>query len=98
MVFVNPVILEYSKTKSLMNESCLSIDNISGILKRHIKVIIKAYDTNCNKFVICCTGLLAQICQHEMDHLNGKFYIDKCKKVYSNPNLKLQKYSTMNYL
>ena len=98
MVFINPCILKYSESKYLVTESCLSIDNIGGICERYKGLVIKAFDIKGDEFVIECTGLLAQICQHEMEHLNGKFFIEKCKKVYTNRETKLQKYSQMNYI
>lgn len=98
MVFINPCILKYSEKKCLVCESCLSIDNIGGICKRYKGLVIKAFDIKGDEFFIECTGLLAQICQHEMEHLNGKFFLEKCTKVYTNKDTKLQKHSQLNYI
>ncbi|MBU1159728.1 peptide deformylase [Patescibacteria group bacterium] len=86
VVFINPVIKKSSKRKLLLEEGCLSITGISGTIKRSEKLTIEALDGNGKKFSRGVSGLLAQIIQHEMDHLNGVLFIDKAihlKKVES---------------
>ena len=52
-----------------------------GKVKRSDKALIEAYDEDGKKFTIGGSGLLAQIFQHEVDHLNGVLFIDKAKYV-----------------
>lgn len=80
-VFINPVIKKTSKKKQIVYEGCLSVEKIYGTLKRPKKLTIEALDENGKKFVIGTTGLLAQIIQHEMDHLSGILFTDKAIKL-----------------
>ena len=85
MVFINPVILKYSKEKKLMEEGCLSVRYLYGKVKRSTKVQISGYDENGNFFKKGGTGLLAQIYQHETDHLEGILFIDSAKHLEDIP-------------
>ena len=80
-IFINPVITAYSKKKSLMSEACLSVEGWNGWTERPTKVTIKAFDETGKKFKLTVKGLLAQIIQHELDHLDGVLYIDKAKRL-----------------
>lgn len=86
VVFINPVIKKMSKKKQDVYEGCLSMDKFYGTLKRAEKATIEALDENGKKFVYGAAGLLAQIIQHEIDHLNGVLFIDKTKKLEKIPN------------
>ncbi len=77
MVFINPVIKKISKRKNLVEEGCLSVRYLYGKVSRAHQVKIEAYDENGKKFERGGTGLLAQIFQHETDHLDGVLFIDK---------------------
>ena len=81
IVFINPVIKKISKKKQIVYEGCLSVEKVYGTLKRPEKLTIEALDENGKKFVIGTTGLLAQIIQHEMDHLSGILFTDKAVKL-----------------
>jgi len=75
--FINPEIIKTSKTKKPMRgEGCLSVRFIYGTTKRSDKVTVKAYDESGKEFTMTGTGLLAQIFQHEIDHLDGVLFID----------------------
>lgn len=77
LVFINPEIKKMSKVKAEMEEGCLSVRWIYGHVKRATRVTIEAYDEKGKKFTYNGSGLLAQIFQHEMDHLDGTLFIDK---------------------
>lgn len=77
VIFINPVIKKISRKTQVVNEGCLSVDKIFGTIKRAEKVTTEAYDENGKKFSRGASGLLAQIIQHEIDHLNGILFIDK---------------------
>lgn len=76
-VFINPKIIKYSKKKSLFSEGCLSVAEKFGKVKRSTNVTVEAYDENGQKFKRGAGGLLAQVIQHEADHLNGILFVDK---------------------
>lgn len=81
-VFINPVIKKLSKeTKWISGEGCLSVRWIYGTAKRHKQATITAYDEHGKKFTLSASGLLAQIFQHETDHLNGILFIDHAKDI-----------------
>jgi len=91
MVFVNPVITKSSKTKKLMEEGCLSIRYLYGKVKRSDKVSLTALDENGEKISRGASGLMAQIFQHETDHLDGILFTDKATDVKDMPPEMLEK-------
>ena len=81
-VFINPVIAKKSKEMKWMpGEGCLSVRWIYGTSKRHKQVTIKALDENGKEFSISASGLLSQIFQHELDHLEGILFVDHAKDI-----------------
>ena len=85
MVFINPEITKASKKKRKMEEGCLSVRWLYGQVNRSEKITLKAYDENGKLFERGASGLLAQIFQHETDHLNGILFIDKAENVQDLP-------------
>jgi len=81
LVFINPEITKLSKEKEVMEEGCLSVRDYYGKIKRATKATVRAYDENGNAFERGGGRLLAQIFQHEMDHLNGIIFTDSAKDV-----------------
>lgn len=79
VIFINPVISKLSRDKEWMPEGCLSVRPIYGKTYRSKKALVTAYDENGKKFTRGGSGLLAQIFQHETDHLNGILFIDHAK-------------------
>lgn len=84
-VFINPVIKKLSKEKKVVEEGCLSVRYLYGKVSRSNKATVEAYDENGKKFTRGGVGLLAQIFQHETDHLNGILFIDKAKFIEELP-------------
>ncbi|MEO8637367.1 MAG: peptide deformylase [Candidatus Taylorbacteria bacterium] len=80
-VFINPVIVKLSKEKVMVDEGCLSVRPLFGKIERSARAKIRAYDENGKLFERGASGLLAQIFQHEIDHLNGILFIDKAVDV-----------------
>ena len=76
LVFINPEITKLSRDRKKMEEGCLSVRPLFGMVERSSKATIRAYDENGKPFVRGASGLLAQIFQHEVDHLNGILFID----------------------
>ncbi|OHA46245.1 MAG: peptide deformylase [Candidatus Taylorbacteria bacterium RIFOXYD2_FULL_36_9] len=81
LVYINPEIKKLSRTKVQLDEGCLSVRYLYGKVKRAEKVTITAYDENGEKFTRGVSGLLAQIFQHETDHLNGILFTDKAENI-----------------
>ena len=77
LIFINPKILKTSQKKVFLKEGCLSLTGIYKEIWRKEKALIEAYDENGKKFRRGASGLLAEIIQHEIDHLNGILFIDK---------------------
>lgn len=78
----NPKIITYSKETALMEEGCLSVPNVYGAVDRPEKVLLVGFDKNGKRIKIKAWGLLAKVFQHEMDHLNGKLFIDRAAEIY----------------
>lgn len=81
LIFINPKISKLSKEKEWLPEGCLSVRWLYGKTYRSKKATITAYDENGKKFTRGASGLLAQIFQHETDHLKGILFIDHAKDV-----------------
>jgi peptide deformylase len=75
LVLANPHIVEASD-QTLMEEGCLSVDGYRDKVPRYRRVKLRAQDQNGKTFDLEADGLLAQAIQHEIDHLDGKLYID----------------------
>jgi peptide deformylase len=76
-VLVNPVITRYSDETAMGWESCLSLIDFRGLVRRSREVTVEAFDREGKKTVIQATGFLAIVLQHEIDHLNGKVFLDR---------------------
>lgn len=75
IVLINPVILE-TDGEQRGSEGCLSVPGKVGIVTRPDYVRVKALDENMEETEIEATGLLARALIHEVDHLEGKIYVD----------------------
>jgi peptide deformylase len=82
LVFINPVFKKMSKDKKSLPEGCLSVRPIYGKVRRATKATIEAYNEKGEKFTMEGSGLLAQIFQHETDHLDGILFIDKARDMH----------------
>ncbi len=83
--FINPEIVRIGKKKEHLSEGCLSVRWKYGLVKRATSCTVRAHNTDGNEFVMSGRGLLAQIFQHEMDHLDGVLFIDKATEVQDMP-------------
>ena len=75
ITLVNPVITETSGEQT-GSEGCLSVPGKAGEVTRPMKVTIKAFDREMNEFTLEGEELLARAICHELDHLEGKLYVD----------------------
>ena len=82
LVFINPKITKVSAKKVEMDEGCLSVRNVYGKILRAEKASVKAFDEEGQPFSEGRSGLLAEIFQHEIDHLDGVLFIDTAKDLF----------------
>lgn len=80
MVLVNPSIVK-RRGERLINEGCLSIPGYFGQIKRAESVTVKGRDQGGKEIRIKADGLLAQVLEHEIDHLNGVLYINHLENI-----------------
>ena len=77
--FINPVITKYEGELTEDFEGCLSVKDLYGKVPRYSKVRIKALDLTGKEVRLVAEGFLARVFQHEIDHTNGKVFIDHIK-------------------
>jgi peptide deformylase len=75
LVFINPEIIK-SEGQEKFQEGCLSIPGALETVTRAKTVSVKALDRHGQEFHMDLDGLMAECLQHEIDHLNGKLFID----------------------
>ncbi len=73
--FINPVILERDGSETC-EEGCLSVPGFTADVERAEKIKVQALDREGESFQLDVEGLLAVCIQHEIDHLDGKLFID----------------------
>ncbi len=75
-VFINPAIVETSLEQGKYEEGCLSIPGVTAEVIRPLSVQVQAWNEKGKAFTMRAEGLLARVIQHELDHLNGRLFID----------------------
>lgn len=78
----NPHIEKYFSEKNKMEEGCLSVPGIFGLVERPNKLILTGFDKGGKAVKFKAWGLLARVFQHEMDHLDGKLFIDRASDLH----------------
>ena len=76
MVFINPEITVLDPEEGEYDEGCLSVPGFYETVRRPLKVEVTALDRTGESFTQELDGLLAICLQHEIDHLNGKLFVD----------------------
>jgi len=95
IVIINPEIIA-SEGEEAFKEGCLSVPGSWDKVIRAKKVTVKAQDREGKPFEITADGLLGECLQHEIDHLNGKLFIDLLSPLKRNiARRKLEKYKRM---
>ncbi len=79
-VLINPEVLENSRKKTDLEEGCLSIPGVFGIVSRPEKITFRGQNSSGQEIIAQADGMLAKVLQHEIDHLNGVLILDKIKK------------------
>ena len=77
--FINPKITKFEGVFEEDFEGCLSVQNIYGKVPRYTKVRVTALNENGKQIRVTAEGFLARVFQHEIDHTNGKVFIDHIK-------------------
>lgn len=74
--FINPEIVKLDGEIVEDYEGCLSVRDLYGLVPRHTRVKVKARDLEGKEFRVTAEGFLARVLQHEIDHTNGKVFLD----------------------
>lgn len=75
LVFVNPEIVG-REGEQIYNEGCLSVPGVFAEVARADSIVVRALDRNGHAFEMQADGVLAVCIQHELDHLDGKLFVD----------------------
>ena len=80
MVFINPEFVELEGMQ-LEEEGCLSIPGFNATVARPMRAVIRGLDRQGAMHTVEATELLARAFQHEMDHLDGKLFLDRVRGI-----------------
>ena len=83
LVFINPEII-YQEGHEKFKEGCLSVPGALETVVRSKKITVKALDRHSQEFTMDLDGVMAECLQHEIDHLNGKLFIDLLSPIKQN--------------
>ena len=75
-VLINPVMTVIGDERISVIEGCLSVPNLRGRVRRAARVELRAFDIEGRAFTIRAEGLSAGTMQHELDHLDGRLFVD----------------------
>jgi len=78
-VLVDPELVQAEGAEP-SDEGCLSLPRLYGLVERPTRVVVRARDLSGKRFKIEAEGMLARALSHEIDHLNGKLFIDRVDK------------------
>jgi peptide deformylase len=81
LYLVNPRIVEASGELSTYHEGCLSVPEVWDDVKRPARLTVEYTDEHGAKQTVTAEGLFATCLQHEIDHLNGRLFIDHLSKL-----------------
>lgn len=76
LVLINPTFEVLDETLDKMQEGCLSVPGFYEDIKRPNHILLKALDRNGEPYELKAEGLLAVCIQHEIDHIEGKLFVD----------------------
>lgn len=83
LCLINPVLLKMEGTVE-MDEGCLSVPDVFEAVQRAESIKVRALDREGKAFELEATGLLAVCIQHEMDHLDGRLFVDYLSQLKRN--------------
>lgn len=76
VVLVNPEIVQRSEDMALNEEGCLSVPQVYDRVERHARVTVRALNRDGQPFEMDAEGLVSVCVQHELDHLQGKVFVE----------------------
>ena len=76
LVFINPEISPLTEDKAPYEEGCLSVPTVYDVVERPTRIKVNALNEQGEAFEMEVDGLLAVCLQHELDHLEGKLFVD----------------------
>ena len=76
-ILVNPILTPASDETFVNYEGCLSVPNLRGQVRRHCEVHVEALDREGNSISTVVKGMTAATYQHEVDHLDGRVFLDR---------------------
>ena len=76
-ILVNPILTPASDETFVNYEGCLSVPNLRGQVRRHCEVHVDALDREGNSISTVVKGMTAATYQHEVDHLDGRIFLDR---------------------
>ena len=76
-ILVNPILTPASDETFINYEGCLSVPNLRGQVRRHCEVHVEALDREGNSISTVVKGMTAATYQHEVDHLDGRVFLDR---------------------
>ena len=76
-ILVNPVLTPAGDETFINYEGCLSVPNLRGQVRRHCEVHVDALDREGNSISTVVKGMTAATYQHEVDHLDGRIFLDR---------------------
>ena len=83
-VFVNPKVVGASDERKVYEEGCLSVPGVYDEVERPDRVRVEAFDEHGKPFAIEADGLLAVCIQHEIDHLDGRVFVQYLSRLKQN--------------
>ena len=83
-VFINPEIVGKSLDRKVYEEGCLSVPGVYDEVERPDRVTVRALNEHGEPFELKCEGLLAVCIQHEIDHLDGKVFVQYLSRLKQN--------------
>ena len=76
-ILINPAIKYYGEDTILGWEGCLSLKDLRGLVPRSSKIVVEYFDRKGAPVAVNAEGFLAVVFQHEIDHLDGKVFLDR---------------------
>ncbi len=85
-VYINPEVVKTSRKRASAEEGCLSVRGVYGTTHPHERVTIRAWRPDGTAIERGAGGLMAQIFEHEINHLNGTLFIDHAEHIIDVPH------------
>jgi peptide deformylase len=79
LALLNPEVIWFSAETEARDEGCLSVPEVSGVVERPARVVLRASTLDGELIQVECAGLLGRCIQHEIDHLDGILFVDRLR-------------------